>query len=795
MLKRIFSRRRKTGNSDKIKRRMAGIVGVLALGILLSINIFTTYAGTAPSSPIGTDGYFDLEIRDVTNPSETVTARYRIYLNPYHDDGSAVWSNAPYKTKVTQQLVSGQATNVFDFSVTAGDAIQDGWAAVNPGVYDGTRYYVIPINIDVRSANGNSSIFIKDEVGFKDTTTENGSDYNTFKPNHEVGSAHLYLEMDTNNCGLTHLHAGGEDTHCIITLKIDRSDRTLTAHPNGGEFSDNSSKKNRNYKVTVGQQTNNSIATAKQSGKKFTGWYTAGGQKVYNADGSFYNNSSNPYWNSEGRWKIEGDGEVYAQYEDNRGNNNLRANPNGGKFTDTHSSSARDFTVKYGEQTNCSIPTASKSGAEIEGWYTSDGRKVFNADGTFYNNSSNPYWNSEGRWKIEGDGEVTAKYKNVETVKYTFSETHDSGIDSVSGAGKYEKGKQAKARISVKTGYRFKEASGTNADGNGTSTWSTLDGTDSDDVPYMLFTMNADRAINFSSQPNTYTIIYDGNGSTGGSTPDTSCTYDQDAVIANNGFTRTGYTFSGWSTKANAGWGSTSYSQGQKVKNLTSKNKGKVKLYAQWTPNKYNITYHANDNNLDKAKNIPNKQEYTYGEDSVTLSNNRPSRPGYTFMGWSKKSDSERASYASGSELKKEANNIDLYAIWQINYYDQTNNFYKEKNGTWVRFGNSVTHSVKYRTYFKNTTTGFKGDTTGYHFWKFATDGWTVMGDKNDKDGYGYYSPNQYTVKYNSNGATSGVMKDGAQSSGKYVNKLKYDVSYQLTTNLWRWICIIYLCV
>lgn len=465
MLKRIFSKRRKTGNSDKIKRRMAGIVGVLALGILLSINIFTTYAGTAPSSPIGTDGYFTLKIVDVTDPTERVTAMYNIYLNPYHDDGSAVWSNAPYKTRVSQQLVSGQETNIFDFSVTAGDAIQDGWAAINPGVYDGTRYYVIPINIDVRSANGNSSIFIKDEVGFDRTTTENGSDYNTFKPNHEVGSAHLYLEMDTNNCGLTHLHAGGEDTHCIITLKIDRSDRTLTAHPNGGEFSDNSSKENRDYKVTVGQQTNNSIATAKQSGKKFTGWYTASGQKVYNADGSFYNDSSNPYWNSEGRWKIEGDGEVYAQYE------------------------------------------------------------------------------------------------NVATTKYTFNETHDSGINSVSGAGTYEKGKQAKARINVKKGYRFKEASGTNPDGKGTGTWTTVDGTDEDDVPYMLFTMNADRAIKFSSQPNTYTIVYNGNGSTGGSTPSTSCTYDKEAVIANNGFTRTGYTFTGWSTKAEAGWGSTSKRQ------------------------------------------------------------------------------------------------------------------------------------------------------------------------------------------------------------------------------------------
>lgn len=218
MLKRLFSSHKKTGDKRKVKKRVAEIVGVLALGILISVNIFTTYAGTAPAAPIGTEGYFWLYIDDVTDATNKKTSAYKIHLNPYNTDGSAVWSNKAYETKVSQEYVGGP--NAFDFSVTAGTAKEDGWAAVDPGLYRGTRYFVIPINIDVRSVNGNSEIYIKDEIGFENTTDENGSDLNTLHAQHELGSAHMTIELDTNNVDLTRLHAGGKETNCRITIKI-----------------------------------------------------------------------------------------------------------------------------------------------------------------------------------------------------------------------------------------------------------------------------------------------------------------------------------------------------------------------------------------------------------------------------------------------------------------------------------------------------------------------------------------------------------------------------------------------
>lgn len=80
-------------------------------------------------------------------------------------------------------------------------------------------------------------------------------------------------------------------------------------------------------------------------------------------------------------------------------------------------------------------------------------------------------------------------------------------------------------------------------------------------------------------KPITYTIKYHGNGATGGSMDNTTCTYDTAKNLRNNAFTRTGYTFKGWATSANGG---VVYSNKQSVKNLKSTKGAVVDLYAVW---------------------------------------------------------------------------------------------------------------------------------------------------------------------------------------------------------------------
>ena len=77
--------------------------------------------------------------------------------------------------------------------------------------------------------------------------------------------------------------------------------------------------------------------------------------------------------------------------------------------------------------------------------------------------------------------------------------------------------------------------------------------------------------------PNTYTIKYDGNGATSGSTPDSNMTYDKPGELNKNGFKKDNATFIGWKDE-----NGNVYKDGETVKNLTPVDKGVVILKAQW---------------------------------------------------------------------------------------------------------------------------------------------------------------------------------------------------------------------
>ena len=112
-------------------------------------------------------------------------------------------------------------------------------------------------------------------------------------------------------------------------------------------------------------------------------------------------------------------------------------------------------------------------------------------------------------------------------------------------------------------------------------------------------TQSTDHTLYARWQANTYTVTFNGNGATGGSTATQNFTYDVAQNLRANGFqqaytvtfdpgeglnsssaTATS-TFKGWNTAANGS--GTAYSNQQSVKNLTATNGGNITLYAQWT--------------------------------------------------------------------------------------------------------------------------------------------------------------------------------------------------------------------
>lgn len=169
---------------------------------------------------------------------------------------------------------------------------------------------------------------------------------------------------------------------------------------------------------------------------------------------------------------------------------------------------------------------------------------------------------------------------------------------------------------------------------------------------------------------NEYTLKYDANG--GNNAPDTiTFLYTKwlnGVDLSNNYPARTGYTFLGWNTKEDGS--GTSYQPGSTVKEISEN----TILYAQWAENKYKIIYNSNAggavNNMPKTANIP----YTNLYEGVNVDSLKPTRTGYTFLGWNTKENGSGTSYQPGDNIKGGTEDIILFAQWKEDSYNITYN-------------------------------------------------------------------------------------------------------------------------
>lgn len=159
-----------------------------------------------------------------------------------------------------------------------------------------------------------------------------------------------------------------------------------------------------------------------------------------------------------------------------------------------------------------------------------------------------------------------------------------------------------------------------------------------------------------------YHVTYEGNGSTGGSTPTDGTNYsngDTATVLGNTGsLIRTGYTFDGWNTAANGS--GTDYTGGDTFDITTSD----VTLYGKWTPVDYTVTYHGNTNTGGSVPTDGNTYNIT---DTVTVLGNTGTlvKNKYNFSGWNTLPNGNGRTYNKGDILQIEDNNIILYAKWE----------------------------------------------------------------------------------------------------------------------------------
>ena len=164
--------------------------------------------------------------------------------------------------------------------------------------------------------------------------------------------------------------------------------------------------------------------------------------------------------------------------------------------------------------------------------------------------------------------------------------------------------------------------------------------------------------------PITYTISYNGNGSTSGTMSDsTSLNYDQEYTLRENYYSKSGASFQGWALTAD---GDVVYANKALVKNLSNEDNKIVILYAVWRDKKITVTFNSNGGNASTPSSIEVTYGKTYGELAVATKDDENTPIGhttsYTFDGWfTKVSGGDKV--LSDTTVTDE-NDHTLYAHW-----------------------------------------------------------------------------------------------------------------------------------
>ena len=270
--------------------------------------------------------------------------------------------------------------------------------------------------------------------------------------------------------------------------------------------------------------------------------------------------------------------------------------------------------------------------------------------------------------------------------------------------------------------------------------------------------------------PNTYTVHFNGNGSTSGTMSDMNFTYDVAQNLTANGFNRTGYTFAGWANEAD---GAVVYGDQVSVINLTTTNNATVTLYAKWTANTYTVHFDKNHND---ATGEMSDMPFTY-DIAQTLTANAFSRAHYDFAGWNTQTDGNGANYNDQQSVENltatDKGTVNLYAQWTLHIYTIS---YDLAGGS-VATANPATYTVE-----SSNITLTNPTRTGYVFM-----GWTgtgldaatmsvtiANGSSGDRSYTATWEPVAFSVHFNGNGATSGTMSN---------QEFAYDRAQLLTAN------------
>lgn len=376
------------------------------------------------------------------------------------------------------------------------------------------------------------------------------------------------------------------------TKEVATTNYTITYNLNGGKNNKSNPLKYTSKTKTI------KLKDATRNGYTFEGWYS---------DTNFKKKVTSIKKGSKGNITLYAKWERFnITYQLNGGTNN-KSNPT------TYNKKTKTIKLKN--------PT--RKGYDFLGWYK---------DAKFKKKVTSIKKGSKGNITLYAKWESNEDYK----IAYNLN----GGTNNKSNPNKYnKKTKTIKLKNPTKAGYTF---AGWYKDAKFKKKITSIKkGSKGNITLYAKWTAN------------TYTIKFNKNGATSGKMSNqTKVKYDANVKLNANKFAKKGYAFVGWNTKKD-GKGKM-YTDKASIKNLVTKNKGTITLYAIWG-NEFKITYNLNGGTNNKA----NPSKYKLNTE-VNLKN--PTKKDNKFLGWytDAKFKNKVTKIAKGT-----SGNITLYAKWE----------------------------------------------------------------------------------------------------------------------------------
>ena len=363
----------------------------------------------------------------------------------------------------------------------------------------------------------------------------------------------------------------------------------------------------------VFDQVYGELPTPQRTGYTFAGWFTAATDGELVAVDTVVRTSN--------------DHTLYAHW--NANTYTVTLNANGGTV------SAGSIDVTY-DSSYATLPTPTRTGYTFAGWFTaaSGGTQVTNSTKVQIVENQTLY----AQWTINS---------------YTLTFNANGGTVSTASKNVVYNTAYGTLPTPTRTGYTFAGWFTAASGGTQVSANSVMGAANT--TVYARWTAN------------TYYVVYNANGGSG-SMATQAMSYGTAYNLSANAYSRSGYTFLGWSTNPSAT--TATYANGQAVSNLTATNGGSVILYAVWE-RMCTIYMHTNGGTFNSYAISP-----TYGERvrkkgaavgelpsiSGSLNTLNP-RDGYTFVGWF-------TSPSGGTQITSSTivtSDITIYAVWKEN--------------------------------------------------------------------------------------------------------------------------------